>query len=59
MKHILILLLDVVLAVLLFSWAAANISKPSNLYVGIGIFQAVLGLVFVFYIIRYIYRKLT
>ncbi|MCD8741604.1 hypothetical protein LT679_13400 [Mucilaginibacter roseus] len=59
MKHILILVADVILATLFFSWAAANISKPSNLYVGIGIFQALVGLLFVAYIIRYIYRKLT
>ncbi|MCC8408975.1 hypothetical protein LJ707_08535 [Mucilaginibacter sp. UR6-1] len=59
MKHIFILLLDAILAVLLFSWAANNLSKPSNLYVAIGVFQAILGLVFVFYIVRYIYRKLN
>lgn len=59
MKHILIIVIDAILAVLLFSWAAANVSKPSNLYVAVGVFQAILGVVFVVYIIRHIFKKST
>ena len=53
-----LLLIRLIIAIILLTIASENVSKPSNLYVFIGIVEAIIALVILYYPVKLLISKI-